>query len=383
MAVASQNQLELPPKLMRLLTASYGCDAHVFAADAQALLHRIVEAGEIDWVKKLEDQLAEVTGFSHVTVCGSQSVALYVALTSIGLAAGDEVLLSTYSPVFIADVIRHFDAHPVLIDVDKATLEIDGDQVEHRITDRTKAIIPVHLAGRPIQLQCLSGIANRRGISIIEDVGAASIAMLGRSPAPRGNLIFGASSADATRSLSNQLGYVCTNNHDAAQRARQVASQPSAGPFALQRIQFDCRPAQLNAAWEFQSLETAQARWRRRCEIATTYTAVFSGRAEFEVPPESQDAPHSWTQYVLRANLQRMKLSRVEFIEQARAVGINVAIDCLPIHMHPYYEELYSYASDTYPIARNEFLRTVTLPIDHVMTDDDVNHVTRTVLGIL
>jgi dTDP-4-amino-4,6-dideoxygalactose transaminase len=376
-------QIDLPPELMRMLHASYSCDTQVVSQDAAQFLQQIADAGSLDWVKKLEQKLADDTGFSHVSVCGSESVALYLALSSIGLTAGDEVLLSTYSPVFVADVIRHFDAHPILVDIDASSLEIDYRQVEDSISDRTKAIIPVHLAGRPLELWRLANIANRTGIPIIEAVGAAAIGTLGRSSAMRGQFIFGSSNSQPTWSVPNQLGYVCTNDHDAAQRAKLVASQPAAGPQEVQRIHFDCRPAQLGAAWEFQTLQVAQDRWRRRCEIATSYTAVFSGRVELDIPPETQDAPHSWTQYILRLNLQRLPISRIQFVEQLRAAGLQATIGHLPIHMHPYYQTAYALSTHSLPVARNEFLRVVMLPIDHTMTDADIDEVTRTVIGIL
>jgi dTDP-4-amino-4,6-dideoxygalactose transaminase len=382
MNVTSQ-QLDLSPELVRILNVSGSCDAQLLAADAPSFLRQIADAGNVDWIKKLQTQLAELTGFSHAIVCGSQSIALYMALSSIGVSANDEIITSTFSPVFIADAIRHFDAHPILVDVETSALEIDCNQIEDRLSDRTKAIVAVHLAGRPLQLWRLSSIANRHGIPIIEDVGAASIRALGRSPALRGQFVFGSSSEHSRRSTQNQLGYLCTNDHDAAQIAKLAASQTAANPLDSRRIQFDCRAGQLNAAWEYQSLQIAHDRWRRRCEIATTYTAVFAGRAELEVPPESQDAPHSWTEYILRLNLQRLSVSRIEIVEQLRAGGWDVGIGSLPIHMHPYYQELYSLAADTCPMARNEFQRTMTLPISHAMTDDDVNAVTQAVLRLL
>ena len=371
------------PRLVHLLNESQDSGAEFCVEDTQVVLEHIRESGEVDWVKNIEQRIADATGVSHVTLCGSRSIAMYVALKSIGITAGDEILLSSFSPVFIADVIRHFKAHPILVDVEKSSLEIDHEQVRDRLTDRSKAIIVTHLAGRPMKLAPLSNIANQYGLPIIEDVGAAAITVLGKSPGLRGQVICGAATEHAGRIVGSQLGYVCTNDHEAAQSCRESVSQSTAAIQDSQRVRLDCRPAQINAAWESSTLDTAQERWRRRNEIAMTYTAVFSGRSELEVPPESLDGPHSWTQYLLRLHLQRMHVGLKELVEQLRAAKISVGLAHLPIHMHPYYADLYGFIGETYPIARNEFLRTITLPIDHRISDTEVDAVATAVLSLL
>ena len=112
-----------------------------------------------------------------------------------------------------------------------------------------------------------------------------------------------------------------------------------------------------------------------------SYTAAFSCRREFQVPYERADANHTWLNYPLRLNLQHLGVARDEFTAVLRQRGVSVTVPCLPVNLMPHYQERYGVTAETFPVARNEFLRRVCLPIDGHMIDSDINRVVDTVMG--
>ena len=150
---------------------------------------------------------------------------------------------------------------------------------------------------------------------------------------------------------------------------------------AKRSLHYADRMTELAAVWQLAAFGKARDAWRRRCQIALSYTAAFSCRREFQVPHERSNANHTWLNYPLRLNLQHLGVTRDDFSSELRRRGVSVTVPCLPVNLMPHYQKRYGVAAETYPVARNEFLRRVCLPIDARMSDSDIDRVVDTVMN--
>lgn len=372
------------------------------AEQLQELLKSGPRAGH--WVTELEARTATLTGAAEVIAVSSAGAAMHLLLRSLGLQSNDEVILPTFAPVMLADVVRSFDAHPVLVDVLPDSLLMDPQMVREALTDRTRAILLIAAGGLVPDLNELLAIAESQLCFLIEDAQAASPSVY-RDPAasplrphPRHVQLFRHS--DDQSSVLNGGALLCVNDETLASALRAERCAPG-GPlpaidedFAPEtdeadtaavapRLCFDERMSELAAAWSIVSLQGANAAWRRRRQIVMSYSASFSSLLEVQPPSESGHGRHCWCEYVLRLNLQHFRISRDDVVRKLNRRGIPAGVRCLPIHMHPWYQRMYLHSSDSFPVARNQFLREVTLPLHPGLTDDEVEVIIQTVMEVV
>jgi dTDP-4-amino-4,6-dideoxygalactose transaminase len=356
--------------------------ASLLADDVESLAASIREAGpDADWTKLLEQRVSELTGYAACVAVSSGEAALAHAILAAGVKAGDEVIVPAYSPVSVADVVMSLQAVPVIVDISDATLQLSADEVRDAVSDRTRAIIAVHVGGLAVPIDRFSETAERFNLAIIEETIGANPGILNRSRSRRADLLCFRLDANSHFPL-NRGGIVCTTDLELGARIRlqRLPLSPLAESSPGLRGQ---GMSQLAAAWEFIQLDTVKERWRRRCQIAMTWSAGFGGSNGFQMPAEIPGEPHCWNQYILRLNLQHNSMSRTDLVEELRRRGIGAGIHYLPIHMHERYQKLFGYGADTFPVSRNEFLRELTLPINSRMSDDDVDSVWTTLTDIL
>jgi dTDP-4-amino-4,6-dideoxygalactose transaminase len=350
--------------------------------DVEALATEIRNADPAtDWSAKLEQRVAKLTDYAACVAVSSGEAALAHAILGAGVQPGDEVIVPGYAPVSIADVVVSLRAVPVIVDVDETTLHLNVDAVEDSLTDRTRAVIAVHVGGLAVSIDKLTSLAERSGLVVIEDTVGANPGILNRSRGHRANLLCIRMDANSHFPI-NRGGIVCTTNPETAARIR-LQRLPASPLLGAPSTMSGHGISQLAAAWEFVQFATVKERWRRRCQIAMTWSAGFGGSNIFQVPSEIPSEPHCWNQYILRLNLQHSSLSRTELVEELRRQGIGVGIHYLPIHMHERYQRQFGYGADTFPVSRNEFLRELTLPINSTMSDKDVDLVWTTLTSIL
>lgn len=334
-----------------------------------------------DWTEKLEQRISELTGFPHTVAVSSGDAGLGQALFAAGVRPGDEVIVPSYAPVSIADVVVSLEAVPVLIDIDEQTLLLTAEAVNDAVSDRTRAVIAVHVGGLAVPIEPLAQVAACHGLILIEETNGPGPGILCRSRTQRADIVCFRFDAISHFPM-NRGGAVCTTDPEVAGRLRlqRLPAPPLSDVPLLVRGQ---GISQLAAAWEYMRLASVKERWRRRCQIAMTWSAGFGGSFEFQVPTEIPGQPHCWNQYMLRLNLQRCSISRVELVEQLRQRGVRVGIHYLPIHMHQRFQNHMGYGADTFPVARNEFLRELTLPINSDMSDSEVDLVWTSLMAIL
>jgi dTDP-4-amino-4,6-dideoxygalactose transaminase len=305
------------------------------------------------------------------------------------------VITTPYTFAATAEVIRYFDARPVFVDVDAASLNMRPDLIEAAITPRTRAILPVHIAGLPAELDAIQTMARSHGLLVIEDAAHAFPTRY------KGRMVGGLSdftcfSFYATKTITTgEGGMLCTNNARWAEHCRMMSLHgiskdawkryTAEGSWYYEIIApgYKYNMTDVAAAMGLAQLRKAERMRQRREAIAYAYDRAFDELPELELPLRRSDCQHSWHLYTLRLNLEQLAISRADFIEALKQRGIGVSVHFIPLHLHPYYRDTYGYKPEDFPVAYREYTREISLPIYSRMSDDDVQRVIDAVHDIM
>jgi len=343
---------------------------------------------------EFEKSFAKYVGAKHALAVSSCTAALHLALEALGVKANDEVLVPTVTFTATAEVVAYLGARPVLVDVDPATLNLSTADAERKITAKTKAIIPVHFAGQPCDLDDISDLANRHNLSIVEDAAHAVPASY------RGRPIGAVSDATcfsfyATKTLTTGEGGMVTTNNDAiADRVRTMRLH-GIGRDAWKRYTaegswyyevlapgYKYNMNDVQAAIGLVQLAKCDDMHARRSAIAMRYDEAFNRVATLETPTLRKDRESAMHLYVLRLNPQQLTISRNDFIHELKELEIGASVHFIPLHFHPYYRDTYGYKPSDLPVAAREFERYLSLPLFPDMTDEQIDHVIDSVCQI-
>jgi dTDP-4-amino-4,6-dideoxygalactose transaminase len=364
-------------------------------------LEEIRDALESGWITtgpkthQFESAFAAAVGAEHAVAVNSCTAAMHLALEAIGLQRGDEVIMTPYTFAATAEVVRYFDARPVFIDIDANTFNMRPDLLEAAITKRTKAILPVHVAGLPARMDEIRHVAHAHELPVIEDAAHAFPARY------RGEMIGSISdltcfSFYATKTITTgEGGMICTNNAARAERCRIMALHgiskdawkryTAEGTWYYEIIApgYKYNLTDIAAAMGLAQLRKAEGMWRRRYDIAARYHAAFQPVPALQLPYDDLQSQHAWHLYMLRLNLEQLSITRTEFIEELKHQNIGASVHFIPLHIHPYYRDTYGYEPADFPTAYQEYQREISLPIYSKMTDSDVQDVIDAVLEII
>ncbi len=356
-------------------------------------LEQIREALESGWIttgpktKQFEAEFAAAVGAKHAIAVNSCTAAMHLALEAVGLQPGDEVITTPYTFAATAEVIRYFDARPVFVDIDPISLNMQSNLLEEAITERTKAIIPVHIAGLSVEMDAIQEIATRHGIPIIEDAAHAFPSYYkGRVIGSIGD--FTCFSFYATKTITTgEGGMICTDNDEWADRCRVMALHgiskdawkryTAEGSWYYEIIApgFKYNMTDVAAGMGLAQLAKADRMWRRRRDISRRFGSAFGKYAELETPYDRSDCQHAWHLYLLRLNLDMLEIDRAEFVDMLKERNIGTSVHFIPLHTHPYYRQTYGHQPEDFPVAYREYQRVISLPIYSKMSDADVQDV--------
>lgn len=364
-------------------------------------LAEVREALESGWIttgpktRKFEQEFAAAVGAKHAIAVNSCTAAMHLALEAIGLRRGDEVITTPYTFAATAEVVRYFDARPVLIDVDPITLNMRPDLIAAAITERTKAILPVHIAGLPADLDAIRAVADAHGLPVIEDAAHAFPTHY------RGRMIgslstFTCFSFYATKTITTgEGGMICTEDDDLADRCRIMALHgisrdawkryTAEGSWYYEIIApgYKYNLTDIASALGLAQLRKAEKMRQQRAAIAARYHAAFAQFPELQIPSDGTDCMHAWHLYMLRLNLDQLTIDRATFTDELKRRNIGISVHFIPLHIHPYYRETYGYQPTDFPVAYQEYQREISLPIYPKMSDTDVQDVIDAVTEIL
>jgi dTDP-4-amino-4,6-dideoxygalactose transaminase len=346
-------------------------------------------------VKQFEAEFARAVDVQHAIAVNSCTAAMHLALEAIGLKPQDEVITTPYTFAATSEVIRYFGARPVFVDVDPCSLNIDAGLIERALSAKTRVILPVHIAGLPANLPAIREIALRHGLHVIEDAAHAfpakcDGAMIG------GMSDFTCFSFYATKTITTgEGGMICTDNDAWADRCRIMSLHgiskdawkryTSEGTWYYEIIApgYKYNMPDIAAAIGLAQLRKAGWMHARRMEIAKRFNGAFSDIPELQIPYDPVHCDHAWYLYMLRLNLDQLKIDRAGFIEELKKRNIGASVHFIPLHLHPYYRDTYGYKREDFPVAYREYMREISLPIYSRMSDQDVDDVIGAVYDIV
>jgi dTDP-4-amino-4,6-dideoxygalactose transaminase len=339
--------------------------------------------------KQFESEFAAFIGENvHALAVNSGTAGLHLALEAIGIGPGDEVITTTYTFTATAEVIRYLGAHPVFVDIDPQTLCIDPMEVEAAITQRTRAIIPVHFAGMCCDMEAIIAIAKQHSVKVVEDAAHSLPAMW------KGKLVGGLDtdatvfSFYATKTLATgEGGMIVTRDTESAKRVavmrlhgiskdafdRYVSRKP-AWRYEVVAPGFKYNLTDLASAIGIEQLKKTRQFHVRRQALAARYDEALLD-LPLILPPRPLDrSAHAWHLYVIQL-LESADVSRDEFIDAMAAAGIGTSVHFIPLHLHPYWRDTYGLRSEQFPHATRAFGHAVSLPLYTRMTDIDQDRV--------
>lgn len=344
-------------------------------------------------VTEFEEAFAKIVGAKFAVAVSSGTAALHAAAFTAGIGPGDEVITTPMTFAASANCVRYQGGTVVFADVRHETLTLEPAEVEARVTPKTRALVTVDYAGQPSDLDDLNALAARHRLTVIEDASHA----LGA--AYRGRRV-GALAQLTTFSLhpvkhitSGEGGMVTTNDPDLATRLRRFRThgitadarqRDAEGSWVYEMIElgYNYRLTDLQSALGLSQLRKLPGWLARRREIATRYTRAFAALPEVEPPTVLSDREPAWHLYVIRLNLDRLRVGRAEVFRALRAENIGINVHYIPVPWHPYYQGL-GYKKGDWPVAENAYERMLSLPIFPAMTDRDVEDVITAVTKVI
>ena len=349
----------------------------------------VVDTLRSDWITtgpkaaQFEAEFAAAVSAPAAVAVNSCTAALHTALLASGIGPGDEVITTPLTFAATVNVVEHVGARPVLVDVERDTLTIDPTLIEVAITGRTRAIIPVHYAGHPADLDPIHGLARARRLLVLEDAAhAIPAAYRGRKIGSGANPV--AFSFYATKNLTTAEGGMLTGEHGFLERARLLTlhglsrdawkryDKGGSWRYEVLAPGFKYNMTDIQAALGLWQLRKLPAFQERRRQVARRYTEAFQGDEAFELPVERPSVEHAWHLYVLRLRPGVLRIGRDRFIEELATRNIGTSVHFTPIHLHPYYRDKYGYNATSFPVAYDNFQRMLSLPLNPRLSDQDV-----------
>ena len=349
----------------------------------------VVDTLRSDWITtgpkaaQFEAEFAAAVSAPAAVAVNSCTAALHTALLASGIGPGDEVITTPLTFAATVNVVEHVGARPVLVDVERDTLTINPALIEAAITGRTRAIVPVHYAGHPADLDPIHGLARARRLLVLEDAAhAIPAAYRGRKIGSGANPV--AFSFYATKNLTTAEGGMLTGEHGFLERARLLTlhglsrdawkryDKGGSWRYEVLAPGFKYNMTDIQAALGLWQLRKLPAFQERRRQIARRYTEAFHGDEAFELPVERPSVEHAWHLYVLRLRPGVLRIGRDRFIEELATRNIGTSVHFTPIHLHPYYRDKYGYNATSFPVAYDNFQRMLSLPLNPRLSDQDV-----------
>jgi dTDP-4-amino-4,6-dideoxygalactose transaminase len=369
----------------------------------QAEIDEVVATLKSGWLttgpkaRQFEEEFARYLGQKHAVAVNSCTAALHLALEAIGLHAGETVLVPTMTFAATAEVVRYFNAKPVLVDCRPEDFNLDCADAENKLTaalgrgERVRAILPVHYGGQVGDMAGVVDLASRYGLQIIEDAAHCCPALYRESDTAPWKSVGTDSAVSCYSFYANKTittgegGMACTHNAALAERMRIMALHgiskdawkrfTAEGNWYYEIVApgFKYNLTDVAAAMGIHQLRKADRLHQLRTQTAERYTAELSGIEELVLPQVQPNRIHSWHLYPVRLCLDRLTIDRAAFIEGLKQRGIGTSVHWMPLHMHPYYREQYGYHPEDLPVAAELYPQLVSLPLYPDLSEHDVN----------
>ncbi len=335
-------------------------------------------------VARFERDFAAYTGAAHAVAVSSCTAALHLSLLALDLEPGAEVVTSALTFCATVNAIVHAGATPVLADVDPRSMNLDPQAVAAAVTPRTRAVVPVHFAGRPCDMAGLAEVCARHELALVEDCAhAIETTVDGRHAGTFGD--FGCFSFYVTKNVvTGEGGMVLARDEAHAARIKMLAlhgmsadawkrfSDEGYRHYFVREAGFKYNMTDLQAALGVHQLARVERTWSRRREVWRRYQEAFAG-LPLGLPAEPEPGTrHAHHLYTVLVDEETAGLRRDDFLAAMTAENVGVGVHYLAVPEHPYYQEAYGWRPDEWPRARDIGRRTVSLPLSARLSDEDV-----------
>jgi dTDP-4-amino-4,6-dideoxygalactose transaminase len=346
-------------------------------------------------VARFEEAFREYKGARCAVAVNSATAALHLSAMVAGLGPGDEVITTAMTFCSTVNIIIHTGATPVLVDVNPVTMNMDPDQVAAKITPRTRAILPVHFAGRPCDMDALGETAERHGLTIIEDCAhAIETEYRGRKAGLFGD--FGCFSFYVTKNvITGEGGMVLTRREEDAARVKIMAlhgmskdawkrfSDEGYKHYHVVECGFKYNMTDMQAAIGVHQLQRVESFWQRRQEVWERYNQAFADLPVGLPADPEPDTRHAYHLYTIMIDRTETGMSRDAFLQAMTDHNIGVGVHYLSIPEHPYYRQTFGWKPEDYPHAMRIGRQTVSLPLSAKLSDVDVEDVIAAIKHVL
>jgi dTDP-4-amino-4,6-dideoxygalactose transaminase len=349
---------------------------------------------------QFEKEFKEFVRAPYALAVNSCTAGLHLALAGLELGPGDEVITTPLTFCATVNSILHTGATAILADIGPDG-NIDPLSIRERISVRTRAIIPVHYAGLPCDMDAIWSLARHRELAVVEDAAHATGARYKGQPIGAGNPAAGFSSDAvafsfyATKNLSTGEGGMVTSHDEELMNRMRILCLHGISRDAWNRYAengkwyyevVDCgfkyNLSDIQAAIGVAQLHKQEQFLKARTACARSYNDAFAGMPEFELPPDSPQSTHAWHLYSLRLNLDRLSIDRAQFMEELRLRGVGASVHFIPIPEHPYFAARPEIASAPCPVAAALYPRLVSLPLYPALSAEQLARVVDSVKAI-
>jgi dTDP-4-amino-4,6-dideoxygalactose transaminase len=325
-------------------------------------------------VKQFETKFAKFSRAKHAIAVNSGTAALHMALWAADIKAGDEVILPSFTFIATAEAVALVRAQPVFVDIKPDTYNIDPDQIESAITDKTKAIIPVDLYGLPAEMDKIREIANQHNLIVVEDAAQAhGASYMGKPPGSLADMTCWSFYASKNMT-TGEGGMITTNNDRYAEQLCLIRSHGEKKEYNAALLGHNYRMPEIEAAMGMEQLKKLPTFLAKRRKNATTLTRLMGKLKQLALPIEPKGCRSSWYLYTVKIRNGEVK-ERDRVIEELKKQGVGAAVYYrTPIHLMPYYRQLGKYhLPNTEEIAH----QVLSLPVHPSLTADEVDYVAK------
>jgi perosamine synthetase len=355
-------------------------------------IRAVVEVLRSDWlttgpkIAEFEEAFAAYVNSKCAVSFSSGTAALHGASFAAGLRPGDEAITTPMTFCATTNCVLYQGATPIFADVCRDTLNIDPNEIERRMTNKTKALLPVDYAGHPADLDEILELAERNGLVVIEDachalgaeykgsrIGSVShMTVFSFHPVKHITTGEGGMVTTDDAKLARQLRIFRNHGIDSDARERHTNGNWC---YDMVSLGYNYRLTDIGCALGMSQLGKLEANLARRRQIANQYTAVFQEIRGIIPLTVRQDVNPAWHLYPIKLDLANLRVGRSEIFAALRAEGLGVNVHYIPVHLHSYYRKKFGYQIGDYPAAEGAYQRLISLPMFHGMSEQNVEDV--------
>jgi len=353
-------------------------------------INEVIDTLKSDWIttgpkmRLFEKKFKDYIGSKYAVAVNSGTAALHISTSAININLGDEVITTPLTFVASANCIVYRGGTPIFADIKKDTYNLDPKEIKKKITSKTKAIIPVHFAGQPCEMDEILDIAKENDLYIIEDAAHAIDAEYkGKKIGTLSDLsIF---SFHPVKNITTaEGGMVTTNNdelyekllmfrtHGISKDAVKRFGKSGGYYYDMQYLGYRYNMSELHAALGIHQLDKLESFQKRRREIVRIYNKELQKIKQIKIPFVKSNVKHSWHLYVIQLKLEKLKVDRDQIFKALREENIGVNVHYIPVHFHSFYQKRFNFREGILPNVEWLFPRILTIPLFPRMTDKDV-----------